>query len=237
MTLIRCTDSIKDCFFQKHMNQIIPGMETEIVPDNDGNDSVTMVLRDETSLMGAVQMGTLEFHSWGSKFNEVEQPDWIIFDLDPDEGMTIETVRKGVRDIKSALDEIGLVSFLKTSGGKGYHVVVPLTPSAKWEQTRGFAKLLAQSMEMKWPDRYTANMRKEKRKGRIYIDWVRNGRSATSVSVYSLRGRKGAPLSWPISWSDLDRITPNQVTLKNYREYMMTIKSWVNFFSIKQKIK
>lgn len=237
MTLLRCTDSIDDCFYQKHMNHTIPGMDTKNVPDNDGKDAEAMILRDETSLIGAVQMGTLEFHSWGSKLNKLEQPDWIVFDLDPDVGMTVETIRKGVRDLKSILDEMDLVSFLKTSGGKGYHVVVPLTPSAKWEQVHGFAKLLAQSMEMKWPDRYTANMRKEKRKGRIYIDWVRNNRSATSVSVFSLRGRKGAPLSWPISWSDLDRISPNQVTLKNYRKYMKTIKSWEEFFSVKQRIK
>ena len=237
MTLLRCTDSIDDCFYQKHMNHTIPGMDTKNVPDNDGKDAEAMILRDETSLIGAVQMGTLEFHSWGSKLNKLEQPDWIVFDLDPDVGMTVETIRKGVRDLKSILDEMDLVSFLKTSGGKGYHVVVPLTPSAKWEQVHGFAKLLAQSMEMKWPDRYTANMRKEKRKGRIYIDWVRNNRSATSVSVFSLRGRKGAPLSWPISWSDLDRISPNQVTLKNYRKYMKTIKSWDEFFSVKQRIK
>ena len=237
MTLIRCTDSIGDCFYQKHMNHTIPGMDTQNVPDNDGKDAEAMILRDETSIIGAVQMGTLEFHSWGSKLSKLEQPDWIVFDLDPDVGMTLETVRKGVRDLKSILNEMDLVSFLKTSGGKGYHVVVPLTPSAQWEQVRGFAKLLAQSMEMKWPDRYTANMRKEKRKGRIYIDWVRNNRSATSVSVFSLRGRKGAPLSWPISWSDLDRIAPNQVTLKNYREYMQTIKSWDEFFLVKQRIK
>lgn len=237
MTLIRCTDGIGDCFFQKHMNQTIPGMDTVTLPDNDGKPFEAMILRDETSLMGAVQMGTLEFHGWGSKLDKVEQPDWLVFDLDPDEGMDLATVRQGVRDLKSLLDEMGLIAFLKTSGGKGYHIVVPLSPSAQWEQTRGFAKLLAQSMEVKWPDRYTANMRKEKRKGRIYIDWVRNGRSATSVSIFSLRGRKGAPLSWPISWADLDRVAPNQVTLKNYKDYLKTIKSWEQFFSVKQRIK
>ena len=113
MTLLRCTDSIDDCFYQKHMNHTIPGMDTKNVPDNDGKDAEAMILRDETSLIGAVQMGTLEFHSWGSKLNKLEQPDWIVFDLDPDVGMTVETIRKGVRDLKSILDEMDLVSFLK----------------------------------------------------------------------------------------------------------------------------
>ena len=236
MTLIRCTDGIGDCFFQKHMNHAIPGMETAMVPDNDGKETQSMVLRDEEGLLGAVQMGTLEFHGWGANLKKIEQPDWLVFDLDPDEGMDLETVRQGVLGLKSILDEMDLVAFLKTSGGKGYHIVVPLTPSADWEQTRSFAKLLAQSMEMKWPDKYTANMRKEKRKGRIYIDWVRNGRSATSVSVFSLRGRKGASISWPIAWSDLDRIAPSQVTLKNWKDYKKTIKSWDDFFFITQRI-
>lgn len=237
MTLIRCTDSIGDCFFQKHLNQSIPGMDTAEVPDNDGKAAEAMILRDAKGLMGAVQMGTLEFHGWGAKLGQVEQPDWMVFDLDPDEGMALETVRKGVRELKALLDELDLQSFLKTSGGKGYHVVVPLTPSANWEQIRSFARGLAQTMEMKSPQHYTANLRKDKRQGRIYIDWVRNGRGATSVSVFSLRGRRGAPLSWPIGWSDLEWIAPNQVTLKNFREYLKTVGSWDEFFTVKQRIK
>ena len=237
MTLIRCTENVTDCFFQKHMNHSIPGMDEITVPDNDGQAARVMVIRDENSLMGAVQMGTLEFHGWGAGLKKIEQPDWLVFDLDPDEGMNLEQVRQGVRDLKSILDEMELEAFLKTSGGKGYHIVVPLTPSADWEQTRNFARLLAQSLEMKWPDKYTSNMRKEKRKGRIYIDWVRNGRSATSVSIYSLRGRKGAPISWPIAWTDLDDVAPHQVTLKNWKDYRKTIKSWESFFNVRQKIK
>ena len=237
MTLIRCTDSIEgECFFQKHMTHKIQGMVTETIKDNDGDETAVMIMKDEKSLMGAVQMGAVEFHSWGSALSHLEKPDWLVFDLDPDEGMDIGKVREGVLDLKSLLDQMELDSFLKTSGGKGYHVCIPLEPHASWKTTRAFAKLIAQGMEQKWPDKYTSNMRKEKRKGRIYIDWVRNNRSSTSVSVYSLRSRKGAPISWPIRWEDLDDIAPNQVTMENYHEYLETIQGWDDFYHVQQRV-
>lgn len=238
MTLVRCTESIGDaCFFQKHQNHAIQGMDTEVIKDNDGDDTEVMIIRDAEGLMGAVQMGALEFHGWGSTLARLEKPDWLVFDLDPDEGMGIEQVRQGVRDLKSLLDEMELETYLKTSGGKGYHVVVPLSPSAPWDSVRDFAKLVAQGMESRWPDRYTANMRKERRNGRIYVDWVRNGRSATSVSNFSLRARRGAPIAWPLRWFDLDEITPNQVTLTNWQDYRDTLSGWSDFFKTEQKLR
>lgn len=238
MTLVRCTESIGDaCFFQKHQNHQIQGMDTVAIKDNDGDDTEVMIIRDGEGLMGAVQMGALEFHGWGSTLDNLEKPDWLVFDLDPDEGMEIDQVRQGVRHLKTLLDEMELEAYLKTSGGKGYHVVVPLSPAAPWDSVRDFAKLLAQGMESRWPDRYTANMRKERRKGRIYVDWVRNGRSATSVSTFSLRARRGAPIAWPLRWSDLDQIKPNQVTLSNWKDYRDTLSGWSDFFDSKQKLK
>lgn len=238
MTLVRCTESIGDaCFFQKHQNHAIQGMDTEVIKDNDGDDTEVMIIRDAEGLMGAVQMGALEFHGWGSTLARLEKPDWLVFDLDPDEGMGVEQVRQGVRDLKSLLDEMELETYLKTSGGKGYHVVVPLSPSAPWDSVRDFAKLVAQGMESRWPDRYTANMRKERRNGRIYVDWVRNGRSATSVSNFSLRARRGAPIAWPLRWFDLDEITPNQVTLTNWQDYRDTLSGWSDFFKTEQKLR
>ncbi len=238
MTLIRCTDGIEgECFYQKNMNQKIPSMDTVKLEDNDGDEMEVMVIRDESSLMGAVQMGTIEFHGWGSSVDDPEKPDMLVFDLDPDEGMNIDAVRQGVRDIRSITDELGLVSFLKTSGGKGYHLVIPVNPSAKWEAVRDFAKNLAMTMEEKWPDKYTSNMRKEKRKDRIFIDWIRNGRGATSVASFSLRARKNAPISWPLRWSDLDKVKPGDVTLKNHKTYKKTLTGWKDFFRTKQGLK
>jgi bifunctional non-homologous end joining protein LigD len=139
--------------------------------------------------------------------------------------------------MKKILDELSLTSFLKTSGGKGYHVVVPVNRSADWDRVRDFAKLCAQAMEEHWPEKYTSNMRKEKRKGKIFIDWVRNGRSATSVAPYSLRARKGAPVSMPISWEELDEIAPNQITLRDIEERLDKEDPWKDFFKVHQGIR
>lgn len=238
LTLIRCTDGIAgECFFQKHMNQEIPGMDTFPFRENDGEKAEAMVIRDAKGLLGAVQMGAVEFHVWGSSTAELEQPDMLVFDLDPDEGMDIDTLRTGVLDLKTVLAEAGLNSFLRTSGGKGYHVVVPLTPSADWPRVREVAKSVAEVMEAGWPDRYTSNMRKAKRKGRIYIDWVRNGRGATSVCNFSLRSRPGAAAAWPLRWSDLPRILPADVTLLNYGSHVKTLAGWQTFFAAGQLLK
>ncbi|NLC83682.1 MAG: DNA ligase D [Ruminococcaceae bacterium] len=238
MTLIRCTDGIEeDCFFQKHLNKGIPGMETFPFKTNSGEDSEAMIICDEAGLMGSIQMGAIEFHGWGSTADSLEQPDMIVFDLDPDEGMDIEDVRRAVMDLKQLLDETSLTSYLKTSGGKGYHIVVPLRPAADWEKVRDFAKLIAQTMVAKWPELYTDNMRKVNRKGRVYVDWVRNGRGATSVCNFSLRSRKGAAIAWPLRWSDLTKILPNEVTLKNHKEYKKTLSGWKDFFDQTQELK
>ena len=182
-------------------------------------------------------MGAVEFHSWGSTTENLEKPNMMVFDLDPDEGMGIEDVRRGVTDLRKILSDIGLTSYLKTSGGKGYHVVVPLNPVAEWEKVRAFAKRIAQTMEKMSPSDYTSNMRKAKRKDRIFIDWVRNGRGATSVCNFSLRSRAGAPIAWPLRWSDLDKVLPNTVTLKNYQDYMETVEGWKDFAEQDQGLK
>ena len=181
-------------------------------------------------------MGTIEFHVWGSKVEKIDTPDMLVFDLDPAEGMALDQVREGVRDMKEILDALSLASYLKTSGGKGYHVVVPLEPSADWSAVKAFAKMTATAMETKWPDKYTSNMRKENRKGKIYIDWVRNSRSATSVAPYSVRARKGAPVSMPILWRELDKVKPDEITIDKAIERLKKEDPWKDFFKVKQKI-
>ena len=135
------------------------------------------------------------------------------------------------------LDELSLVSFLKTSGGKGYHVVLPLKPDTSWEVFRDFAKSVAQVMESRWPDRYTTNMRKVKRSGKIFIDWVRNGRGATSIAPYSLRVRPGAKVSMPISWTELSRVAPDGIDMKKALSRVKKSDPWKEFFDISQSIK
>lgn len=238
LSLLRCPEGISgECFYQKHVEKPGKGMEKIAIEEKSGENEDYLYIKDVTGMISAVQMGTLEFHTWGSRIPEIEFPDMMVFDLDPAEGMDIGTVRQGVRDMKEILDELSLTSFLKTSGGKGYHVVVPLNATSDWEVVREFAKLCAQAMEERWPDRYTSNMRKEKRKGKIFIDWVRNGRSATSVAAYSLRAREGAPVSMPILWEELDDVLPNGIRLKDALERLKKEDPWKDFFSSSQGLK
>jgi bifunctional non-homologous end joining protein LigD len=168
---------------------------------------------------------------------ELEKPDMMVFDLDPDEGMNLDTVRQGVRDIKKVLDQLSLVSYLKTSGGKGYHVVVPFMPSADWDMFHDFARRIAELMEQKWPDRYTSNVRKANRKNKIFIDWIRNGRGATSIAPYSVRARKGAKVSMPITWNELDTVAPDGVDLEDALKRIGGSDPWKDFFQIDQRLK
>ncbi|MGI6228969.1 MAG: DNA ligase D, partial [Christensenellales bacterium] len=216
LSIVRCPKGVAEaCFYKKHPDPSSSKIVTVPVPASDGETDEYFYIADAAGLIYEAQMGTLEFHIWGSRAAELEKPDLMVFDLDPDEGMPLATVRQGVKDLKSVLDGFSLKSYLKTSGGKGYHVVVPFLPEADWEAFRAFAKKVAQIMEERWPSRYTSNMRKASRGGKIYIDWVRNGRSATSVAPYSLRARPSAPVSAPISWQELETIPPDGIKLND----------------------
>jgi bifunctional non-homologous end joining protein LigD len=149
-------------------------------------------------------MGTIEFHGWASKASDVELPDRMIFDLDPDIGLDFADVRSAAQDIRKHLADIGLVSFPMLSGGKGVHVVVPLTPGHDWETHKDFSRRFAEALSQSEPDRFVATMSKAKRKGRIFIDWLRNQRGSTAVLPYSARAREGAPVAVPLSWKELD---------------------------------
>ncbi len=236
LSIVRCPDGEKKaCFFQKHLSEPLPGISLIEIEEKDGDLGEYFYLSEADGLLSAVQYGTLEFHTWGSRIDTLEEPDLLVFDLDPDEGMDLSKVREAVRDLKSLLDELDLTSFLKTSGGKGYHVVVPLKPSASWEDARTFSQNVAKAMEAKWPKKYTSNMRKEKRKGKVFVDWIRNGRGATSVAPYSLRARPGAPISCPIGWSELDTIGPADITLENIGSRSRK-QPWRQFFSVSQRL-
>lgn len=234
LSLVRCPDGVSgDCFYQKHAMDNFVHLKEKTIQEKEG-DNPAIYLKDSDGLLEAVQYGTLEFHTWGSPMKTMEKPDWLVFDLDPDEGMDIGNVRQGVRDLKSILDELGLEAFLKTSGGKGYHVVVPITPTVTWDKAKEFSKNVAQVMEQKWPKKYTSNVRKEKRKGKIFIDWMRNGRGSTSVSPYSLRAKETATVSAPIAWDELSTVEPADYTM----DKMLRRRKdpWADFFSVKQSI-
>jgi bifunctional non-homologous end joining protein LigD len=231
LSIVRCPKGVSQaCFYKKHPDSDKKGVSTIYISSEKNEAEEYFYVENVSGLLSEVQMNTLEFHTWGSRVNNLEKPDIMVFDLDPDEGMDLSRVRQGVMDVKSILDELSLKSYLKTSGGKGYHIVVPLTPSVSWDVFHSFAKQVAEIMEKKWPDRYTSNVRKDRRKGKIFIDWIRNGRGATSIAPYSLRARKGAKVSMPISWEELDSINPDGISLSDALGRLGGPDPWKDFF-------
>ena len=205
ISLVRCPQGrAKRCFFQKHDAGTF-GEHVKHVPirEKDGSVEPYLYIDDADGLVTCVQMGTIEFHGWGSSVATLEQPDRMVFDLDPDEDLGFDLVKKAAEDIKNHLAEIGLVSFPMLSGGKGVHVVVPLKPQAEWPAVKDFSERFARALGEAEPDRYVANMAKAKRKGRIFIDYLRNQRGSTAVLPYVARARSGAPVAAPVSWTEL----------------------------------
>lgn len=151
-------------------------------------------------------MGTLEVHIHGARNDRLDRPDRLVFDLDPDEGLAFEEVKRAAREMGDLMRRLGLSCAPMVTGGKGVHVVVPLRRVAGWETLRGFAQAVAQGFERRAPDRYTATMSKARREGRVFIDWLRNDTAATAISPYSLRARPMAPVAVPVEWEELDRL-------------------------------
>ncbi len=209
LSLVRCPQGRgKQCFFQRHgAENLGDAIRTLDVLGKDGETRAYMYVEDKTGLLECVQMGAIELHGWGAKAIDVERPDRLIFDLDPDEGLDFGDVRKGAVHLKEQLADLGLVSFAMLSGGKGIHVVVPLSPVAHWPEVTDFAHRFASALASVSPDRYTATMSKAKRKGRIFIDWLRNQRGSTAILPYSVRAREGAPVAAPIAWSEVSDVT------------------------------
>lgn len=238
LSIVRCPKGISEaCFYKKHPGPNSKGIITIPISTGDGEMEDYFYIENISGLIFEAQMGTLEFHTWGSRVDQLEKPDMMVFDLDPDEGMDLSRVRQGALDIKSVLTELSLKSYLKTSGGKGYHVVVPLKPTVTWEVFYDFARRVVVVMEQMWPDRYTSNVRKANRKGKIFIDWIRNGRGATSIAPYSLRARKGAKVSMPISWDELNTVAPDGINMTDALLRIAGDDPWKDFFQNNQMLK
>nr|WP_301287171.1 DNA ligase D [Sphingobium sp. OAS761] len=218
ISLVRCPQGrAKKCFFQKHDSGSF-GEHVMHVPirDKDGGVEEYLYVEKAAGLLACVQMGTIEFHGWCAHVDDVEAPDRMIFDLDPDEGLDFEDVKKAAFDLRRHLADIGLVSFAMLSGGKGVHVIVPLTPGHDWEAHKDFARRFAEALSLAEPDRFVATMSKAKRKGKIFIDWLRNQRGATAVVPYSARARADAPVAAPVGWEELrDIAAPTRFTIRD----------------------
>ena len=205
ISLVRCPQGRgKKCFFQKHDAGSF-GDHVKKVPirEKDGSTEDYLYVEDADGLVACVQMGTIEFHGWGSSVATLEQPDRMVFDLDPDEDLDFSDTKRAAEHLRDRLGDLGLASFAMLSGGKGVHVVVPLTPQAEWPAVKDFAHRFAEALSQAEPERFVANMAKAKRKGRIFIDYLRNQRGSTAILPYSARARAGAPVAAPVSWTEL----------------------------------
>jgi len=209
LSLVRCPQGrAKKCFFQKHnTGSFGPHVHQIEIEEKKGDFEDYVYVEDPAGIVACVQMGTIEFHGWGSAVADVEKPDRLVFDIDPDEGLGFDVVKRAARDLHKYLADMGLQSFPLLTGGKGLHVVVPLTPVAEWPAVKDFAQRFAVALATAEPERFTANLAKAARKGRIFMDYLRNQRGATAIMPYSARAREGAPVSAPISWDELDETT------------------------------
>ncbi|QFI70082.1 DNA ligase D [Sinorhizobium alkalisoli] len=215
LALVRCPDGVGgSCFFQKHAWR---GQAKEILKAVDPEDDEPIIAIDDLpGLIGLVQGGVLEIHPWGSQLNELDRPDMIIMDLDPGPGVEWAAVIEAAHDVRARLADAGLSSFVKTSGGKGLHVVAPLTPKANWQEVKAFTKSIADAMAADDPARYVATVTKAKRKGKILVDYLRNARGSTAVAPYSTRAREGAAVSMPLGWDELSpAVGPDYFTVEN----------------------
>ncbi len=217
LSIIRCPAGIeRPCFFQKHLTAGLERVDTVKLKEESGANANYLVVEDLPGLMELVQFNALEFHPWGSHANEPDRADRVVFDLDPGEGVPFSEIKKAATDIRKLLEQLELESFLRVSGGKGLHVVVPLNPGCDWDLTKRFAHGFADALARSEPDRFLSNATKSKRHKRIFVDYLRNGRGATAVASYSMRGRAGAPVAMPLAWGDLSKLTKaNAFTIKD----------------------
>lgn len=237
LALVRCPSGVGgQCFFQKHATAGLTGTHLERVTDRKGEELI--YIDDLDGLLSLVQAGVLEVHHWGSTVDHVETCDRMVFDLDPGDGVGWSDVVHGARELRERLQALGLESFLKTSGGKGLHVVVPFA-GADWDTTKAFTQAVVQMMAADAPKRYVAKMTKSLRNGRIFIDYLRNGRGATAVAAYSTRARPGASVSMPLAWEELGpKMSPNKFTVRNTARRLSQQRKdpWADIAKVRQQL-
>ncbi|MHC1729984.1 MAG: non-homologous end-joining DNA ligase [Syntrophobacteraceae bacterium] len=240
LTLVRCPEGWeKECFYQKHLGDTASAHLRSIpVVEKDGQEYYS-VGDDIEGVVALVQIGVLEIRVWGCRDDSLDKPDMMIFDLDPAPDVVWDKMIKAAYLLRDRLSSLGLSSFLKTTGGKGLHVVVPLIPEADWDMVKAFSRAVAERIVREFPHEYIATMSKEKRKGKIFIDYLRNGRGATSIAAYSTRKRRKAPISTPIAWEELTMdLQPDSYNIGNIRQRPADLPDdpWEEYFSVRQTI-
>lgn len=240
LTLVRCPSDYNECFYQRHYNKTTQEALHPIEVESDDKKEQYIYLDDKEGLLSLVQMGVLEIHPWGSKIQNLELPDIIIFDLDPAPDIAWSQVVTGALEVRHHLAQYKLDSFVKSTGGKGLHVVLPILPEYDWEEVKDFSHTFVQFLEKLKPKEYISTMSKSKRKGKIFVDYLRNQRTATAIGTYSTRARIHAPVSTPLAWEELsDRIGENTYTIKTLPQRLKKLKEdpWKDFWNTKQSLR
>lgn len=238
LSLVRCTNTSTDqCFFSKHFPHKLPEHIIEI-PEKGHEPWITVNERE--GLNQLIQWGTLEIHPWNTHSDHLDEPDQIVMDFDPGPGVDFKTVKQGAFELREILEQLGIKSFVKTTGGKGLHIQFPFQPFYEWAQVKEFSKALVQEMVSRHPGLYTANMSKKLRKGKIFLDYLRNGKGSTAIAPYALRARDTSSVAMPITWNELKKLkAANVFTMKKALEHIKRRKSdpWKDYFKTKQKVK
>lgn len=240
LTLLRCPTHYKECFFQRHYNEGTPQALHPLLAEKTSNPEQYIYLNSEQGLFNLVQMGVLEIHPWGSKIQQLEYPDVIVFDLDPGPGVSWSEIVSAAKEIRDYLLQYKLISFVKSTGGKGLHVVLPIKPEYEWSEVKEFSHVFVSLLERIHPDRFVSKMTKSKREGKIFLDYLRNQRTATAIAPYSTRARLHVPVAIPLFWDELsNRIQDNVFTIKTLPKRLKELKEdpWKEFWKIKQSLR
>ena len=240
LALVRCPDGWnKQCFYQKHADKSVNPAVARIEVPEGGGKAMYMGAASAKALVALVQWGVLELHPWGSRQPRLDRPDRLIFDFDPDEGVTWKDLVTGVELLRALLGELELEGFLKTTGGKGLHVIVPIRSTLDWDQAKGFTRAVADFMVSTFGDRFTATVSKAKRKGKVFVDYLRNAEGATAVAPYAVRARANAPVSMPIAWEELaSDVRFDHFNVRNAQDRLAKQKRdpWRDFETTRQTI-
>jgi bifunctional non-homologous end joining protein LigD len=239
LTLVRCPDGWEaECFYQKHLEDPAPAVKPVAIVEEDGERATYRYVEDLAGVVSLVQLGALELHVWGSRVDHLEQPDMLVFDVDPAPDLPWRQVAAAARALRDRLDRVGLASWLKTTGGKGLHVVVPLVPDTDWEVARQFSRALVESLEQRHPDRYLIKASKSARRGKVFLDYLRNGRGATAVVAFSARARPRATVSMPLRWEELHDREPTIYTVETAPKRLSRLRRdpWEGFFESRQSL-
>jgi len=237
LALLRCPGGIEEqCFFQKHAGAGLISPRIQRMKDDHGEELLS--ISDLDGLLTLVQAGVLEIHVWGSTIEDVEHCNRIVFDLDPGEDLPWSAVNAAARELRQRLADLKLTSFVKTTGGKGLHVMLP-TDGTPWDEAKDFAHAMVLAMEADSPDKYVSKMTKSIRGGKIFLDYLRNGRGATAIVAYSTRARPGAAISTPVTWDELGpKLTPNKFTVLNVGKRLGALKRdpWADIDKVRQRL-